>query len=44
MVLGHDNSKNFELVFDPTAFHLYKKSSYGSSRLGYNGLEGFCLA
>ena len=37
MVLGYDNSKNFELVFDPTTFHLYKKSSHGSLRLGIVG-------
>ena len=42
--MEHNYARNFALVLDPTAFHLHKKSSHGSSRLGYSELEGCCLA
>ena len=45
MVHGFDNSiGNYELVLDPAAFHLHKKSYHGFSRMRCSGLEGCCLA
>ena len=42
--VDHNYAGNSTLVFDPPAFHLHKRNSHGSSRLGYSGLEGCCLA
>ena len=42
--MEHNYAGNSELVLDPVAFHLHKKSSHGSSRLGYIGLEGCSLS
>ena len=48
IVLGnpveHNSAGNYELVLDPTTFHLHKKSSHGSSSLVCSGLEGYCFA
>ena len=42
--LEHNFAGNYEVVLDPTTFHLHKKSSHVSSRLECCGLEGCCLA
>ena len=42
--MEHNSAGNSALVLDPAAFHLHKKSSHGSSRLGSSELEGCCLA